>query len=38
MAYVFVVTKKGFLDFMSMAINLEKEVDEKLVELRKGNA
>jgi len=38
MAYVFVVTKKGFLDFMSMAINLEKEVDEQLVELRKSNA
>jgi hypothetical protein len=38
MAYVFVVTKKGFLDFMSMAINLEKEVGEKLVELRKRNA
>lgn len=38
MAYVFVVTKKGFLDFMSTAIRLEKEVDEKLIELRKNNA
>ena len=37
MAYVFVVTKKGFLDFMSKAINLEKEVDEKFVKLRKSN-
>jgi len=38
MAYVFVVTKKGFLDFMSMAIKLEKEVDEKLVEIIKNHA
>ena len=38
MAYVFVVTRKGFQDFMSMAVKLEKQVDEKLVALKKGNA
>lgn len=29
MAYVFVVTKEGFQDFMEMALKLEKEVHEK---------
>ena len=38
MAYVFVVTKKGFQDFMEIALKLEKEVDEKLVVLRTNSA
>lgn len=38
MAYVFVVTRKGFDNFISNSLHVENEVEKKLISLRKKNA
>lgn len=38
MAYVFIVTRKGFTRFINESIDLERRIDEKLVNLRRHNA
>ena len=38
MAYVFVVTTKGFPKFIERMINIDKEVEEIMIKIKKGVA
>ena len=37
MAYVFVVTKKGFSNFISSMLEIEEKIESDMIKMRKGN-